>query len=95
MELTMMSLGGFFALLTMIGMILSEFHSFNQHHPNILFSVRTKLWKAELGFDFTSSFFLQCLYKGESGDPNSPDIGFLKGPLLHVSTLCSICLFEN
>ena len=34
------------------------------------------------GFDFTSSFFLRCLYENEAGDPLSPDVGFLKGPLL-------------
>ena len=40
------------------------------------------------GFDFASSFFLRCLYENESGNPESPDIGFIKGPLLvHVSDL--------
>jgi hypothetical protein len=34
------------------------------------------------GFDFASSFFLRCLYENEAGDPESPDVGFLKGPLL-------------
>jgi hypothetical protein len=34
------------------------------------------------GFDFASSFFLRCLYENESGNPEFPDIGFLKGPLL-------------
>ncbi len=34
------------------------------------------------GFDFALSFFLRCLYENESGNPESPDIGFLKGPLL-------------
>ena len=50
--------------------------------PKILFSVRAKLRNADPGYDFTSSFFLHCLYEDESGDPNSPDVGFLKGPLL-------------
>ena len=35
-----------------------------------------------LGFDFASSFFLCCLYENEAGDPESPYVGFLKGPLL-------------
>ena len=34
------------------------------------------------GFDFASSFFLRCLYENEAGDPESPDVGFLQGPLL-------------
>jgi hypothetical protein len=59
--------------------------------PNTLISVRAKLRNADPGYDFASSFFLRCLYEGESGDPNSPDVGFLKGPLLiRVSPFCSI-----
>ena len=34
------------------------------------------------GFDFASSFFIRCLYENEAGDPESPDVGFLQGPLL-------------
>jgi len=30
----------------------------------------------------TPSFFLRCLYENEAGDSESPDVGFLKGPLL-------------
>ena len=29
-----------------------------------------------------SSFCLHCLYENEDGNPNSPEDGFLKGPLL-------------
>jgi hypothetical protein len=44
------------------------------------------------GFDFTSSFFLRCLYENEAGDPESPDVGFLKGPLLVcVGDLTKFC----
>lgn len=82
----------------MIGMIPSTFFFFflNQDCSNICFSIRAKLRHAEPGYDFTSSFFLRCLYEGESGDPKSPEVGFLKGPLLiRVSTFHSVCLFQN
>ena len=57
---TMMSLGSFFALLTMIGMIprMLHFPVCNQNCPNMLFSVRAKLRDAEPGYDFMSNFFL-------------------------------------
>ena len=87
------SQGTYFALSITIGMTISKFHSFDYYEvsPNIfiLFSVHAKLRNADPGYDFTSSFFLRCLYEGESGDPNAPDVGFLNGPLLiHVSTFC-------
>ncbi|KAF8148024.1 hypothetical protein B0H34DRAFT_738022 [Crassisporium funariophilum] len=44
--------------------------------------VRANLRNMAPGFDFASSFFLRYLYENESGDPESPDIGFLKGPLV-------------
>ena len=44
--------------------------------------VRAKLRAGAPGYDFTSSFFLRCLYDGENGDPEDPEEGFLKGPLL-------------
>ena len=91
--LTTTSQDTYFALSITIGKTLSKFHSFDYCNvcPNILFSIRTKLRNADPGYDFTSSFFLRCLYEGESGDPNSPDVGFLKGPLLiRVSTFCSM-----
>lgn len=47
-----------------------------------LFSVRANLRNAAPGYNFTSSLFLRCLYEDEDGDPNSPEAGFLKGPLL-------------
>lgn len=48
-------------------------------------SVHAKLRNATLGYKFASSFFLRCLYENEDGDPDSPEVGFLKGPLLlHV-----------
>ena len=46
------------------------------------FSVHTKLRNAAPGFSFASSYFLQCLYLNEKGDPTSPQVGFLQGPLL-------------
>ena len=90
----------YFALSTMTGMTLSKFSGhlvdYSINCPNIFFSVHAKLRNAEPGYDFsTSSYFLWCLYEGESGDPNSPDIGFLKGPLLiHVSSFHSMYPFE-
>ena len=44
--------------------------------------VRAKLRNANPGFDIASSFFLCCLYEDETGDLESPEAGFLKGPLL-------------
>lgn len=42
-----------------------------------------KLRNADDGnYNITSNFFLQCLYEGEDGDPDEPEKGFLKGPLL-------------
>ncbi len=50
-----------------------------------------KLRDAAHGYDFTSNFFMRCLYDGEKGDPENPEEGFLKGPLLlRVSQLCSL-----
>ena len=97
---TTTSQGTYFALSITIGMTMSKFRSFDHYEvcPNIfiLFSVRAKLRNADPGYDFTSSFFLRCLYEGESGDANAPDVGFLKGPLLiRVSTFCPIYLFED
>ena len=49
-----------------------------------------KLRDAAPGYDITSSFFIQCLYEGENGDPENPEVGFLKGMFLQrVSELCS------
>jgi len=51
-----------------------------------------KLREVAEGYDFNVNFFLRCLYNGENGDPQNPDEGFLKGPLLlRVSQLCSPC----
>jgi hypothetical protein len=47
-----------------------------------LFSVRANLRNAKPGFNFTSNFLLRCLYLEEDGDPDDPDVGFLRGPLL-------------
>ena len=51
------------------------------------------------GFDFASSFFLRCLYENEAGDPESPDVGFLKGPLLvrvgNFTTCLHIYLYSD
>ncbi|KAH9955819.1 hypothetical protein BC827DRAFT_1347306 [Russula dissimulans] len=59
-----------------------------------------KLRDATPEYDFQSSFFLHCLYEGEDGDPRSPQVGFLKGPLLirayrHIFTLPSSASIEN
>ena len=54
------------------------------------YRVRAKLREAARDYNFTSSFFLRCLYEGENGDDRDPDEGFLKGPLLlRVSQLRS------
>ncbi|KAI0263705.1 hypothetical protein BGY98DRAFT_877571, partial [Russula aff. rugulosa BPL654] len=44
--------------------------------------VCAKLRNGEPNFEMASSFFLRCLYENENGNPNSPEDGFLKGPLL-------------
>jgi hypothetical protein len=94
--LTMTSLGIFFAPSISIGMILSTLHFVEQDCPNVLFSIRTKLRNADPEYDFASSFFLRCLYEDESGDPDSPDVGFLKGPLLlRVSTFALVYSFQS
>ena len=89
----MTSLGTFFALSSMIGMNHSTLNFFIQDCTNSFLSIRAKLRDGEPDYDFTSSFFLRCLYEGETGDPESPEVGFLKGPLLlRVSTFlpCSL-----
>ncbi len=53
----------------------------NANCPSI-FSVRAKLRNADPGYNYASSMFLRCLYEKEDGDPDSPEVGFLKGPLL-------------
>ncbi len=77
----------------MIGIIPGESHTHVSHSIWLifLFSIRTKLWDAALGYDISSSLFLRCLYKGEDGDPEYPLEGFLKGPLL----VCISCLIYN
>jgi len=52
------------------------------------FSVRTKLQNAAPGFSFASNYFLRCLYLDKKGDPASPQVGFLKGPLLVRVRFC-------
>jgi len=81
---------GSFAQSTMIGTIPST--CLQVTHVHLLFdlifvcSIHVKLRNAAPGYDFTSTFFLRCLYAGENGNPQNPDKGFLKGPLLlHVS----------
>ena len=72
------------------GMTLCKFRSFESRKvcTNIFSSVRAKLRDADPEYDFASSYFLRCLYEGESGDVRRPEIGFLKGPLLlRVSSL--------
>lgn len=63
----------------------------------VLFRVRAKLRNGVPGYKFSSSFFLRCLYEDEDGDPASPELGFLKGPLLlHVSFYtCVHCVILN
>jgi hypothetical protein len=48
----------------------------------LYYSVCAKLRNGEPNFNMASSFFLHCLYENENGNPNSPEDGFLKGPLL-------------
>ena len=58
-----------FALSLLLGLILA-------------YSVRAGLRNADPHYNFTSNYFLRCLYEGEEGDPEDPEKGFLKGPLL-------------
>jgi hypothetical protein len=79
----MTSLADFSAPLITIGMIQSASEKFDLLCVLITnFRVRANLQNMAPGFDFASSFFLRCLYENESGNPESLDIGFLKGPLL-------------
>jgi hypothetical protein len=48
----------------------------------VLFSIRAKLRNGAPEYNFTSTFFLRCLYEDEEGDDLCPQEGFLKGPLL-------------
>jgi hypothetical protein len=70
----------------MIGMISSKSQVYNAIRnmflSNLYYSVRAKLRNGEPDFDMASSFFLHCLYEKENGNPNAPEDGFLKGPLL-------------
>jgi len=69
--------------------------AFRRYGLIVLFSVRAKLRNAAPGYDFSSSFFLRCLYEEEGGDPTCPEEGFLKGPLLlrvSFSPLGSMCI---
>jgi len=57
----------------------------------VLFSVCANLRNAVPGYDYTSSIFLRCLYEEEDGDPDFPEEGFLKGPLLLRVSLLPLC----
>jgi len=56
---------------------------------------------AECGtYDMESNYFLRCLYAEEKGDPEYPEEGYLKGPLLlrayrHIFTSPSSASDEN
>jgi len=83
--LTTISLGTFFAQSITIGMILVYVRSCGMQTPDMTLH---------------QVFFLRCLYEGESGDPDSPDVGFLKGPLLmrafrHMFTAPSSASSDN
>jgi hypothetical protein len=53
--------------------------------------IRANLRDAAPGYNYTCGFFLRCLYLGEDGDPEDPEDGFLKGPLLvRVSSKASL-----
>ena len=94
---TTTSLDTYCALLIMIGTTNSKYNSCCKVCTDNLLriSVRAKLRESEEGYDYTSNFFLHCLYEGEEGDPEFPDISFLKGPLLIcVSAFTSIYLLD-
>jgi len=62
--------------------------------------VRANLRDAAPGYNYTHGFFLRCLYLDEAGDPEDPEEGFLKGPLLvrafrHIFTSPSSASKEN
>jgi hypothetical protein len=98
MESPMRSQATFFAQLIMIGTILSPLLIYLSNFlTDFLFRICAKLRDAAPEYDFQSSLFLQCLYEGEDRDPQSPQVGFLKGPLLiHVSLmLFPLCPFDE
>ena len=71
----------------MIGMIQGKWQVYDVIQHMLLsklsyYSVRAKLRNGEPNFEMASTFFLRCLYENEDGNPNSPEDGFLKGPLL-------------
>ena len=71
----------------MIGMIPREWHS---PTPNLLpatsfvfyVSVRAKIRDEVDGYSTSMNYWLRCLYKGETGNPEDVENGFLKGKLL-------------
>ena len=70
-------------------LIVTYSYLFNTLNPS--FRVRANLRDAAPGYNYTSRFFLHCLYLDEVGDPMDPEEGFLKGPLLvRVSSLAPL-----
>src|SRR5579863_4178731 len=95
-----MSQVAYFAQSTMIGMTLSmPLFIFVHHHSLIdIFSVYANLRNAAPGFNFTSTFFLRCLYLHEDGDPDYPMDGYLQGPLLLCVSFLPLhapCISDN
>lgn len=48
----------------------------------VICSVRANLRNGVPGFKITSNYLLRCLYSKEDIDPDSPEDGLLRGPLL-------------
>jgi hypothetical protein len=97
MVFLMISQVAYSALLTTTGMISSMSFVGTLHFSDLklLSSICEKLRNAAPGYNFTETFFLCCLYEDEQGDPDSPEDGFLKGPLLlcvSPSPLCLCCM---
>lgn len=87
-----------FAQSIMIGTIQSMLSATFPHLVNLLVNslnpssrVRANLRDAAPGYNYTSGFFLNCLYLDEARDSEDPEEGFLKGPLLvRVSSKASL-----
>ena len=61
------------------------------HILTFAYRVRAKLRDVAPDYDYTSNYFLRCLYHNEKGDPENPEEDFLRGDyLLRVSHLCSL-----
>ena len=52
-------------------------------------SVRAKIRDGLDGYSAADDYWIRCLYKGEEGDPEDVEKGFLKSTLLVKVSVCS------